>query len=172
MNTPRLVAAAAALLAITACRPVETAEQMHARMQAESDSAKTAITALAAEFVAHYNAGHADSLVAMYAEDATSYPPHMAVAQGRAAIRQVIQGFMTGAPGARLSLHVASVAANGPLAVEHGHWTFTVPAGSAMPSDSGNYLSQWQLMNGRWVMVQEMWNSVNPMPQAAPAARR
>jgi len=44
-----------------------------------------------------------------------------------------------------------------------------------MPAvDSGKYIVRWEQQNGKWVMVDDIWNSDLPIPQPAapPAAPR
>ena len=55
------------------CQPkAETAEEAQARMDTESAAAKTAIEAQVAEFVTHFNQGHADIITAWAAHHGAS----------------------------------------------------------------------------------------------------
>jgi hypothetical protein len=39
--------------------------------------------------------------------------------------------------------------------------------------DSGKYIVRWAQQNGRWLMVDDIWNSDTPLPTApAPATPR
>jgi gamma-glutamyl phosphate reductase len=68
------------LLTLAACAPKpETPEQMAARIQAESDSARPALQAALDAFARHYAAGQADSVAMFYAEDAEYLAPILAV---------------------------------------------------------------------------------------------
>ncbi|HWO89830.1 MAG TPA: nuclear transport factor 2 family protein [Gemmatimonadales bacterium] len=139
-------------------------------MQAESDSARAAIEQMAARFAEHFSAGRADSMAAMYSEDAHVMPPNMAEVSGRAGVQQMLQAFMSQMPGTRLSLHVASVTANGPMAVARGHWRMSTPEGT--PVDSGVYMERWRRSDGQWMLVDDIWNSSAPLPPPPPARRR
>jgi len=38
--------------------------------------------------------------------------------------------------------------------------------------DSGKYIVRWAQQNGRWLMVDDVWNSDLPLPTAAPTPPR
>ena len=73
---------------------------------------------------------------------------------------------------AQLTLNPQSVSANGPLAVERGTYsvTFTPPGATAPITDTGKYLAHWHLIGGKWMMVDDIWNSDLPVAPA-PAPR-
>ena len=172
MRSTRFLAGAAAL-ALAACQTTETPQQMQARIESESQAARTAIEQRATAFGQHVAAGHADSLAMMYAENASVMAPNMPTANGRDAIREMFAGmFRSGS----FQLHIAvdNVVANGPLAVERGryHLTFTPAGGGTAVPDSGKYLVHWHRMNGDWKIVDDIWNSSVPMPEPAPAPPR
>ncbi|HLZ45560.1 MAG TPA: hypothetical protein VKQ05_07765 [Gemmatimonadales bacterium] len=63
---------------------------------------------------------------------------------------------------------------SGTLAVETGRWVWAFPAGAKLPPgtpavDSGKYIVRWAQQNGKWVMVDDIWNSDLPLPTPAPA---
>ena len=171
MRTPCFLAAAT--IALAACQAAETPEQMEARMRAESDSARVAITSTAAAFMRYANASQADSLATLYVENALLMPPNMAPARGRAAIQATFAGMMAAAP---VTLHLVpgSVVANGPIAVESGryHLTMQPPAPAPAVVDSGKYLVHWHRVNGTWQLAEDIWNSDVPLAPPAPARRR
>jgi len=155
-----------ALATLTACQQPETAEQMHARMQMESDSARVALEAKAAAFVEAFNAGNADAMAAFYAPDAVLMPPDMPAVMGRDAIRGGMEGMLAGMPpGSVFALRVLDVAANGPIAVDRGEWSTTMPGpdGGSMET-RGKYLVEWHRIDGEWLIVSDIWNSDAPMP--------
>lgn len=169
MRTLRITALFAAA-AFVACQKAETPEQMAARRRAESDSAMTAITALAAAYGQHFSAGHADSVAAMYAADANLMAPNMPTVRGRDSIRTALQQFFTQMHGATLVIRPQHVSAEGNGAVDLGRWVMTGPG---MPADSGKYLATWTRKDGSWRMVNDIWNSdLPPMPMAAAAPAR
>ena len=145
-----------------------------------SAEAKQAIDAADANWVRLTTAGHADSLADLYHANGVMLPPNMPAVHGREAIR----AFMTtmnsmSSPAPVLTVRAESVWAQGPLALELGRWTFAWPAGAKRPpglpaADSGKYMVRWENENGRWLMVQDIWNSdvALPMAPAAPSAKK
>lgn len=165
----------ASLLLVAACAPkAETAEQMQARMQTESAAAKTAITALSNSFATHMSAGHTDSVVNMYTENAMLMPPNMPAVSGRDGIRtwMAANAFPQGAT---FTLTTADVMANGPLALERGTFSIEMPAMGHNPAMTvqGKYLAHWHMVNGTWQMADDIWNeNAASMPMAPPPAAR
>jgi ketosteroid isomerase-like protein len=168
------LALAASACALAACQKPETAEQMASRIRAESDSAQTAITAMSTSFAAHMLAGHVDSVVTMYGDDAALMAPNMPAAHGKAAIKAAFTGMMTGGTMSAFTLTTTAVTANGPMAIETGRYRLSMtPPGGAMMSDSGKYMVHWHKVSGRWIIASDIWNTDAPMPAApAPPARR
>jgi uncharacterized protein (TIGR02246 family) len=159
-------AALLAVASLTACQQAETAEQIHARLQMESDSARVALEARAAAFVAAFNAQNAEAAAAFYAPDAVLMPPDMPAVVGRDAIRAGMEAMMGQMPpGSVFALHLTSVSANGPIAVDRGEWSTTLPGpdGASMEI-RGKYLAEWHKINGEWLMVSDIWNNDAPMP--------
>ena len=57
--------------------------------------------------------------------------------------------------------------------METGRWNYAWPAGVKLPPgtpavDSGKYIVRWEQQNGRWVIVDDIWNSDLPMPTPPP----
>lgn len=155
---------AAALLssvaALSACQAAETPEQTHARMLAESDSARVAIEAKAAAFAEAVNTGQADAVAALYTDDAVLMPPEMPAITGREAIRATFAGMMAASPGMRIAFQVLDVTANGPLAVERGTWTISAPTPDGAATElRGKYLIEWHRIAGEWLIARDIWNS-------------
>ncbi len=140
-----------------------------------SAEAKQAIDAADAKWAVLSAAGHADSIADVYHANGVMLPPNMAPVRGRDAIR----AFMTtmnsmSSPPPVLTVRAESVWAQGPLAVELGRWNFAWPAAAKRPpgkpaGDSGKYMVRWANDNGRWLMVEDIWNSDVPLPMATPA---
>ena len=155
-----------AVLAVTlaACQAAETPDQMAERMRQESAAAKTAIDAVNVQFSRLFSSGAFDSVAALYTDDAVVMAPNAPAWSGGAAIRAGY-GTMKGTGTYALHLTADDVTANGPLAVERGHWTltYTPPDGAAIP-DSGHYLVQWRKTDAGWRLVNDIWNSTQPLP--------
>jgi ketosteroid isomerase-like protein len=167
------------LLAVTACAPKpKTPEQTAARMQAESDSAKTAIQAAMGRWVRHIAAGRADSTAMIYAEDAVVMASNAPAITGRAAIEAMLSRLM-GLGTYEFAFDIARVDANGPLAVEQGTYVENFKPGpqappgmTAMFPDTGKYLTAWKKVNGTWVIFADIFNTSRPMPAPAAASKR
>jgi len=137
-----------------------------------SAEAKQAIDAADARWARLTAAGHADSLADLYHASGVMLPPNMPPVHGRDAIR----GFMTmmnsmSSPPPVLTVRAESVWAQGPLALELGRWNFAWAAGAKRPpgapaADSGKYMVRWVNDGGRWLMVQDIWNSDVALPTA------
>jgi len=170
---PLVALPALALLALAACVPqAETPEQAQARMDTESAAARTAIDSLAPEFASHVNQGHADVVAGFYAENAVLMPPNAPTASGRAAIQAAWAEFISMKP--QLTITPQSVVANGPMAVERGVYSmsFTPPGATAPMTDTGKYLVHWRLLDGKWVIVDDIWNSDLPAVPPPPAPKK
>jgi ketosteroid isomerase-like protein len=156
---------------LAGCQPrAETAQQAEARMNAESAAAKTVLDSLNAEFVTHFNLGHAEVVAGFYTEQAHMMPPNAPTAVGREAIQHVLELFIGMKP--VLTLHADAVTASGDHALERGVVTFTLtpPGAKAAVSDTGKYLVHWQRVEGKWYLADDIWNSDLPAaPSAAPA---
>jgi ketosteroid isomerase-like protein len=154
-----------------ACKPADT-----------SAAAKQAIDAANAQWPRLTSTGHADSIAEFYASDAVIMPPNMATMRGKDAIKAFFATLNTMDPKPTITLRAEAVHGAGEMAMERGRWTWGYPAGAKLPAgmpsaDSGKYIVHWMQQNGKWVMVDDIWNSDSPMPMApppppAPAARR
>ena len=145
-----------------------------------SAEAKAAIDAADATWARLTAAGHAESLAELYHANGVMLPPNMPPVRGKEAIRAFMATMNSMSnPPATLRVWAESVWAQGPLAVELGRWHFAFPATAKRPpgapaADSGKYIVRWVNENGRWLMVQDIWNSdvALPMPPAAPSAKK
>ena len=163
------VVAVAGLVMAAACAPkAEDPAAAAQRMEADAAAARTAIDAANAQYMAHFNAGHADSLAALFAEEGQMMPPNGPTAVGPSAIAAGMAGMAAMKPA--LALTTVSLEVSGPLAVEAGTYKFTgQPPGAKQPiTDSGKYVSHWRKVGDRWMLVHNIWNSdVAAMPMPA-----
>ena len=140
-----------------------------------SADARRAIDADDAHWARLTAAGHADSLAELYHQNGVMLPPNTPPMHGRETIRLFMTTMNTmSSPPPTLSVRAESVWATGPLAVEVGRWHFAWPAGATRPPgapavDSGKYMARWVNENGRWLMVQDIWNSDLPLPPPPPS---
>ena len=154
-----------ALAAAVACKPAPADT---------SAGAKQAIDAANAQWPRLTSTGHSDSIAEFYTADATIMPPNMATMHGKDAIKAFFATMNTMDPKPTLTLRAEAVHAMGGIAMERGRWNWSYPAGAKPPAgmpaaDSGKYLVHWMQENGKWMMVEDIWNSDSPMPMGAPA---
>ena len=155
------------LTAAVACRPANSSAAD------TSANAKQAIDAANAQWARLTSSGHADSIAEFYAADGVIMPPNMATMKGKEAIRAFFATMNTMDPKPTLTLHAEAVHGAGTMAMERGRWHWAFPAGAKLPPgmaavDSGKYLAHWMQENGKWVMVDDIWNSDTPLPSAPP----
>ena len=158
------------LIATFACQPADT-----------SAAAKQAIDAANAQWPRLTSAGRADSLAEFYRPDAVMMPPNMPSVTGKDAIRTFFATMNTSDPHVTLTLRAEMVDAVGTMALEKGRWHWAFPVGAKLPPgmaavDSGKYVGHWMQQNGKWLIVDYIWNSDSPLPTPpppppAPAAR-
>jgi len=175
MRVTPLVAAA---LVLAACAPKpETPEQAAARMKAQADTARTAISAANARFSRYLAAGQMDSAALNYAEDAVFYPANMPAVRGQAAIRTLLRNW--GAAGAwQVTPKTLSVEANGPLAIETGSAIIVFTPGLNAPpemktasTDTVKYVTTWRKTGGQWLISNDI-STTDRAAQPAPAKKR
>ncbi|MGE0031448.1 MAG: DUF4440 domain-containing protein [Steroidobacteraceae bacterium] len=123
-------------------------------------------------WLAAYNAGDADAIAARYVDDAVVMSPGAPAATGRDAIRAMIaeQSAATKAAGitlAALDGDTVGVSTAGDMAWHSGGYTVSDASGAVI--DSGNYMEVQKNVDGKWIIVRDIWNSDRP-PAAAPAA--
>jgi uncharacterized protein (TIGR02246 family) len=115
-----------------------------------------------------YNAGDADSVAKLYAEDAVLMPPGTPAKFGRAAIREFIVADSAAAKAAGVTLtieHGDTVGMSGDLAWHAGPYTIHDASGAVV--DSGSYLEALKKVDGKWLTVRDIYNSDKaPAPAA------
>ena len=151
--------AAAGLLTLIGCAqnaaPVDTA----------ADDA--AIRASTAAWVTAYNAGDADKIVALYADDAILMPPDAPAATGHEAMKKYLTADMAASKAAGVSfvLDADASGVSGDLAWHSG--TFHVADASGASVATGKYAEVWHKADGKWLMIRDVWNSDAPAAAAA-----
>lgn len=152
----------AGLMAITGCQQAPK----------NTDADKTEIQDATRAWAVAYNAGDADGVAKLYAEDAAVMPPGHEPVYGRAAIREYIAGDSAAAKAAGVMLtieHGDSVGISGDVAWHSGPYSISDASGAQV--DGGSYMEAVQKMDGKWLIVRDIWNSDRaPAAAAAPAA--
>jgi len=153
--------AAVSVIALAACKP--------AAYDSTADAAEVA--ALNQSWAAAYNAGDADGVANLYADDGVVMPPGASALVGRDAIRDFIATDSANSKAAGLTMNIAStdMGVTPDLAWDRGSFTVTDAAGATV--DSGNYVSVIKKVDGKWMLFRDIWNSDKaPAPAAEPAA--
>jgi ketosteroid isomerase-like protein len=125
-------------------------------------NAKDDLKMLSDTFVAGGAKGDAAQVASIYADDAVLMPPNMPAIKGR----QAIQQFWSGLGAFNISIMPESVTSHGDVAIERGTWELTAPI-----KDGGNYVMTFRKQNGKWLAVNDIWNSDRaPMAPASASA--
>ena len=150
---------AVGLIALAGCQPA-----------AKDTTADEAVIRLSAPaWAAAYNAGDADTLTAMYWEDAVLQPPGAPAATGHAAIRGFLAGDSAATKAAGLTMNIPEAGAvdvSGDLAYEAGTYSVTDASGATV--DTGKYIGVFLKKAGKWRYIRDTWNS-DSAPAPAPA---
>lgn len=115
-----------------------------------------------------YNAGDADGVAALYAENAVLSPPGAPAAHGMQAIREYLMKDVGGAAASGLTLVAGSstdFGMSGDLAWDSG--TFTAMDKSGNSVDAGKYVTVYAKKDGKWSIIRDIWNSDGPMETKA-----
>jgi len=124
-----------------------------------------------AAWVDAYNAGDADKIVAMYADDAVVMPPEVPALTSHEAIKQYLTTDMATnkTTGATFALDTDAVGVSGDLAWHSGAFHVNGSAGTSVAT--GKYLEVWhQDPKGNWLMIRDIWNMDAPVVAPAPPA--
>lgn len=108
------------------------------------------------------NAGDADAIVALYAEDATLLAPNLPPQKGRDAIKAFWEGFLE-VYTVRFESGSDTVEGRGDLAYNRGHFRFTaVPKAKGVPgiAEDGKFVEILKKQpDGGWKYVVDMYSS-------------
>jgi len=157
----RVAIVAAGLLVLAGCAKPATAP--------DTAADETAIRAVNPEWFAAHEAGDADRLAALYAEDAVLSIPGAPPVRGRPAIREAFAAEVAAMKAAGLKNNQGAspeFGVSGDLGWEWNTFTVTDQAGATV--DTGKYVTVYARRDGKWLIVRDIWNS--DMPPAAPAA--
>lgn len=138
-------------------------------VSASDSSPEATFRAGTAEWIAAYNAGSVDRMVALYAEDAVVMPPDAPAVSGHAAIREFLTKDIASTKAAGVTISDVSsgtqTGTSGDLGWHTG--TFAVLDADGKTVGTGKYSEIWQKKKGKWVIIRDIWN--NDAPAAAPA---
>jgi uncharacterized protein (TIGR02246 family) len=151
---------AAGLVALAACAPKAP----------DTAADEAALTADPLAWMDAYNAGNADGVANLYAEDGILLPPGAPAVVGRAAIRDFIAADVATSKAAGLTFkndENTGVGVSGDMGWISG--TFSVTDASGATADKGKYLSVYRRINGDWQLIRDTFNSDMAPAPAAPA---
>ncbi len=150
---------ATAIVALAACAPKAP----------DSAAEAAAIKADSLVWFDLYNAGDANGVAALYADDGVVMAPGAPAVVGRAAIRDYIGSDIENSKAAGLVFEADEVtdgAVEGDTAWISG--TFSVTDSSGATVDTGKYLTVFRRTNGEWLIIRDIWNP--DMPATTPGA--
>lgn len=152
------------LMMFNSCATGETHE--HAA-EINLDSVKAQIATLEAAYAVAENANDVDGVAAYYASDAESLADGEPTRVGMDAIKAGIKKDMEmDTSGSTISFATTGVWAAGKYATETGTSTVTSKDGKVV--STGKYMTLFELRDGKYIAIRDMWNSDAPSP--APAA--
>ena len=122
------------------------------------------LRAMAAEWNAAFEAKDAAGIAALYAANGVVHPPNAKRVKSRPAIEAFWAEIMESGIGAATS--DTEVNANGDIGYKVGTYMLTDPAGA--PLDVGKYVEVWHYIDGRWLMLHDIYNSDMPLPEPPP----
>ena len=140
---------------------------LHCNQQQKPDTRaadEAAIRTINPAWFKAYNAGDANSIVALYAEDAVVNAPGAPAARGQAAIRELFKKDVAVSTAAGMTLTAGSTTdagVSGDLGWEWG--TFTVTDKSGTTVDRGKYVTVYARREGKWLIIRDIWNSDGPI---------
>jgi uncharacterized protein (TIGR02246 family) len=103
------------------------------------------------------------TIVSFYAEDAVEMASNTPMIQGRDAIRQWYEGWLTPA-GVGMTFETADIqmAASGDMAVERGTYRFTQDSPRGRTEDVVKFVTVWKKVDGKWQVAIDSANSDRP----------
>lgn len=150
---------------VSACGESAQKEQTDAAaMQAPDASAdEAAIDKVRADYVANYNAHQPAAVAAMFTDSAYGLWANGAVTMSKAALQDRLQQEMAGSP--TVGIETGDIMVFGDNAVARGSYTVNVTAPDSTPiSLAGNYLTQFERVNGTWMISGVITNYSAPPP--------
>lgn len=170
------LAAGAAAILLAACQPSTKPQPLTA-----ADS--TALTKVRTDFMAAWNGGHVDAVVALFADDGEYQPSDKPAVKGKNALQTYFNNALGTPARPRLDVPQGALVGRQDLAVASGGFTFTPPAAAAPPKGAaaaapapmpGKYLSALTRQpDGSWKIAYEAVTMDAPAPPPpAPAKPR
>lgn len=144
-------------LGMAACQTQEPEQQAAIEEPATVDMSaiRAAVGNVTQQWAAAANAGDAEALTNLYADDARLYPPDAPPITGRDAIHAYFTQMLSEGPyTVTLTTNDVIIPESGEIAIELGS--------SEDPSGSGKYVSVYQNIDGSWKVISDTWNTNGP----------
>ena len=145
------------LLALTiffACTPQESPKS-------DPSVLKTEIQVMEERWAEAYNAGDADGLLALYADDAQGMSNERPLVSGKENLRKALKKEMaTHNADNKFTFTTLNVTGDENLLVETGMTTITFPNGKS--EQAGKYMAVWTKQGGNWLCTHDMSNTDKP----------
>jgi len=143
-------------LILSACTTTQKEEAL------DMEKVKSEIQAMEDAYAAGEKAKDADAVAAYYSDDAISYSRNRQPLSGKAAIREDIASSIAKDTTGNYNVYkVVDLFADGNTAVEIGSWTEFDTTGNAV--ENGNYMSYFQIRDGKYVCVRDMTTTTSPI---------
>ena len=143
-------------LILSACTTTQKEEAL------DMEKVKSEIQEMEDAYAAGEKAKDADAVAAYYSDDAISYSRNRQPLSGKAAIREDIASSIAKDTTGNYNVYkVVDLFANGNTAVEIGSWTEFDTTGNAV--ENGNYMSYFQIRDGKYVCVRDMTTTTSPI---------
>ena len=113
-----------------------------------------------------YDAGDADGVAALYAEEAVLSIPGMPPIRGRTAIKDAVAKDIAAMQAAGLSNKPGDAPEFGIGADMAWEWSaFSIADKSGATVDTGKYVTVYAKKDGKWMIVRDIWNTDSAPPQ-------
>lgn len=149
------------VLAIAAIPFLQSCTEEDDDCTVDQAAAKTEIQALNDEFGRGISERDVDAIMALYTDDATSYPPNKPALVGKAAIRADMEA--DDSEGISLKFTTQEIWANCENATEIG--TYVVNHAQAGQVASGRYFAIYKKVDDKWMLYRDMWSDEHPAPE-------
>lgn len=175
MRTGSIVRIAVVATSLVACaKQDQTAATQQGSSPTDAAAVRQAIESANAGLIAAMEKGDSTAAASFYDADAMTMPQGMDASVGRSDIQKMFGGFMSGVKIENMKLQVHDVVASGDLAVETGHYEWTMVPKKGKPiQDKGKYVVAWKKQpDGSWKLFRDIFNNDAPPAPPASAAKK